>query len=293
MIGEIVSFSPHPREFTVNPTSIPDGAVLLPPPTLAERYEIKELMRVVRAYTHPVIFNEKDDPHFGTAVFLRHGKRLFAFTAAHNLKEDITIIVRLSPDAKRTKFDILSRYKHPKYAPDPFSGTSKFDLAILELENDPSVTAGDVCQISTGDLGKLPDGDHKVTSNAFVWLMGYPVELIKPGKNQFTLYQTSFGTQILDFSPEELSVVYPETGYQMPHDGTTCEVGKMTKTPVGYSGGGVWVVVYKEGELFNPHKHIKLVGIETHWSGEKTRLARCVRSNVITESLKEFKPELR
>jgi hypothetical protein len=60
---------------------------------------------------------------------------------------------------------------------------------------------------------------------------------------------------------------------------------------VGYSGGGVWVVTYKPGELFNPHRHIKLVGIETLWS-EKARRAKCVRSNVIAESLKEFKPDL-
>jgi hypothetical protein len=267
---------------------IPEGAELLPPPTLAECHEINELMRAVRSYTHPVIFNVKN-PHLGTAVFLRYCDRLFAITAAHNIRDDIGIHIRLSSGSERTHFNILSTYIHPNY--DRKAETSKFDLAILELEPNPSVTAGDVGQLHTGGFGKLPDGNHKVTSNAYVWVVGYPAELAEPSPERTVVYQTSFATQILECSPEEISLPYPEFMYRMPHDGTICEPGEMTPTPSGYSGGGVWVMTYREGELFNPHRHIKLVGIQTHWSSS-LRLVRCVPSKVIADLLKNCYPDL-
>ncbi len=267
---------------------LPAGAELLPPPTLAERYEINELMRAVRAYTHPVVFNTQN-PHLGTAVLLRSGERLFAFTAAHNIKDDTTIHFRLSSDSKRTKFDVLSTYVHPKY--DPELPVSKFDLAILELEPNPAVMAGDVGQLYTGGFGKLPEGERKVVSNAFVWVVGYPAELAKPSEGLTVLYQTAFCTQIHDHASDELSLHYPVTAYQMPQDGMSCELGEMTRSPKGYSGGGIWVTTNPPGELFKPHGHIKLVGIQTYWS-PSSRLARCVPSKVMAEAFKDFQPDL-
>ncbi len=264
---------------------LPAGAGLLPPPTLAERHEINELMRAVRSYTYPVLFNTQN-PHLGTAVLLRHGERLFAFTAAHNIAADTAIHVRLSPNAERTQFSILTTYVHPQYDPEP--DTSKFDLAILELEPNASVAAGDVAQLYTGGFGKLPEGAPKPSGSAFVWVVGYPAELARPGESRTTLYQTTFATQILDYAPDELSLHYPATAYQMPHDGVTCEVGSTTTTPSGYSGGGVWAANVPTDDLFVPHRHIKLVGIQTHWS-PSSRLVRCVPSKVIVEALKDFK----
>lgn len=267
---------------------MPVGAELLPAPTLAECHEVNEVMRAVRAYTHPVILNAKS-PEVGTAVLLRHGERLFAFTAAHNLRDDTTIHVRLGMDGGRTRFDILSTYTHPKY--DPAPTTSKFDLAILELEPNPAISAGDVEQLYTGGFGKLPEGEYRPVSNAFVWVVGYPSELAKAGKDETILYQTSFCTQILEHSPAELSLHYPAEAYQMPHDGTSFQLGKTTTTPHGYSGGGVWVTTNPPGVFFNPSRHIKLVGIQTHWSSS-SRLVRCVPSKVVVEALKDFKPDL-
>jgi hypothetical protein len=272
----------------VSPDKLPAGAELLPAPTLDERHEINELMRAVRAYTHPVVFNTRN-PHLGTAVFLRHGERLFAFTAAHNIKDDTTIHFRLSSANERAVFGVLSTYVHPKYDPEP--PTSKFDLAILELEPNPAVTAGDVAQLYTGEFGKLPEGEHKIVGNAFVWVVGYPAELAKPSEGNILLNQTSFCTQILEHSPDEFSLHYPATGYQMPQGSTSCNLRKTTETPKGYSGGGVWVTMNPPGVLFNPHRHIKLVGIETHWA-ERSRLARCVPGKVIAEALKDFRPNL-
>ena len=206
----------------------------------------------------------------GRPFFFNTENGLFGFTAAHNIKDkfniedELAIHVRLNASPDRTQFNILSTHIHPKYDPDP--PTSKFDLAILELEPIPTATAGDVGQLYTGEFGRIPDGDYKVTSHAFVWVVGYPSELVKPRGDHHVLYQTSFATQILDYSDEQISLNFPDTGYQMPHDGTTCEIEKMPSTPKGYSGGGLWVINYKAGELFNPRYHIKLIGIETHRS---------------------------
>ncbi len=267
---------------------LPAGAVLLPPPTLAERHEINELMRAVRSYTYPVLF-DTHDPHLGTAVLLRHGERLFAFTAAHNVAADTSIHVRLRPDAERTRFDILDTFRHPQYDPD--LDTSKSDLAVLELEPNASVAAGEVAQLYTGTFGKLTEGVPKPSGSGFVWVVGYPAELARPGEKQTTLYQTAFATQILDYAPDELSLHYPETAYQMPHDGVTCEIGNTTSTPKGYSGGGVWAAHIPADGLFVPQRHIKLIGLQTHWS-PSTRLVRCVPSKVMADALKEFKPDL-
>ena len=266
---------------------IPEGAELLPPPSLAERHEINELMRTVRAYTHPVIFNTQN-PHLGTAVLLRHGERLFAITAAHNIRDDTSIPFRLGSDSTRAVFYVLSTYIHPKYDPKPT--TSKFDLAILELEPNPAATAGEIGQLFTGGFGKLPEGEQKIVSNAFVWVVGYPAELATSSEGRTVLYQTAFCTQILHHSAEELSLPYPSTVYRMPHDRVSCEIGETTSSPKGYSGGGVWVATNPPGELFSPHRHVKLVGIQTHWS-RSSRLARCVPSKVIVEAFRDFIPD--
>jgi hypothetical protein len=205
--------------------------------------------------------------------------------------DDTAIHVRFVSPSGKPVFKILDTYIHPQYKPVPFSGTSTFDLAILELEQTPAVTAGDIAQLYTGGFAKLPEGNHSTVSVAFVWVVGYPAELAKPGKHETVLYQTTFGTQILEHSPEQFSINYPPTAYQMPHDGTTCEEGQMPKAPSGYSGAGIWGINIPTGELFNPHRHLKLVGIQTHWN-EKSRLARCGPSKVIVEALQDFKPEL-
>ena len=257
---------------------------ILPPPTLPERHEINELMRVARSYTHPIIFNH-EKPVFGAVVLLRHRERLFGITTARNIQKDLMIQFRLSPGSRRNQFNILRTHIHPKFEQNVKS--SKFDLAVLEMEPNSSITAGDVGQLYTGGFGKLPEGKHKLVSNAFVWVVGYPSELAEQKGGSTVIYQTSFCTQILKHSPDEISLNYPETGYQIPHDGKSCEIGQMSPTSEGYIGGGAWVINYKPGELFIPHRNIKLVGIHTHWT-PYPRLAHCIPSKVILETLKDI-----
>jgi hypothetical protein len=274
----------------LNPDNLPAGAQLMPRPTLPERHEINELLWFPRAYTHPVTLHN-DNPHVGTAVFLRHGERLFAFTAAHNIREDTTIHFRLLAASERRLFDVLATYIHPDYHPDPFTETSPFDLAILELEPNAAVSAGDVRQLYTGEFGSLPAGQPRPVSEAFVWVVGFPCELARPEGQQITLYQTAFATQILELSDELLALHYPTSAYQMPHNGTTCEEGNMTLTPRGYSGGGVWVVRNPPGVMFDPIRHVKMVGVQTHWSSTSRRIW-CVPSKVVVEAFRQFRPDL-
>ena len=274
----------------MNPNNLPAGAQLMPMPTLPERHEINELMRAPRAYTHAVTLHN-DNPHIGTAVFLRHGERLFAFTAAHNIREDTALHFRLLAASVRRQFDVLDTYIHPDYHPDPFSETSPFDLAILELEPNAVVSAGDVQQLYAGEFGPLPAGEPRPTTEAFVWVVGYPCELAQPEGQQITLRQTAFATQILESSPELLALYYPTHGYQMPHDGTSCQEESMTPTPRGYSGGGVWVVRNPPGVLFDTIRHVRMVGVQTHWSPD-TRRIWCVPGKVVVEAFRLFRPDL-
>jgi hypothetical protein len=269
---------------------LPAGAIHLPPPTLAERHENNELMRVVRSYTYPVTFDARTI-RIGTAVLLRHEDRLFAFTAAHNIADDTAIHLRLSPGTERTQFRILDTYVHPQY--DHHATTSRHDLAILELENVPTVPAGDVGQLYTGEFQRAVEGEPVPTGGvAFVWVVGFPTELVRLNNGTVSVCQTAFGTQILDAEPDEISLYYPTTAYQMPHDGTTCETGALASTPHGYSGGGVWGVRVPDEGMFHPHRHVRLVGLQTHWSGERSRMIRCVPARVMIDALRAFRPGL-
>lgn len=263
---------------------LPAGAVPLPPPTLAERHETNELMRVVRSYTHLVVSDIRAQ-RLGTAVLLRHGDRLFAFTAAHNIADDTAIHVRLGLGAERTLFRVLDTFIHPRYNPEP--RTSTFDLAILELENIPAVEAGDVAQLYTGEIRRRPEGQPESADNTtFVWVVGFPSDLAQVRDGIVSVYQTAFGTQMLDATPDVLSLYYPMIAYQMPQDGMTCEIGELASTPRGYSGGGVWAMRVPDGGMFYPHRHIRLVGLQTHWC-ERSRMIRCVPSAVMAEAFRQ------
>ena len=151
------------------------AGIPLPPPSPAERHEINELIRTVRSYTHLVVINTPN-PQVGTAVLLRSGDRLFAFTAAHNVRRETAIRFRLTRDTGRTVFDVLDTYVHPGY--DPALGVSRFDLAILELEPNPAVRAGDVGQLYTGRFGRPADGEARPRLDSFVWVVGYPTDIL-------------------------------------------------------------------------------------------------------------------
>ena len=260
----------------------------LPAPSLTERHEINKLISWPRAYTHPVLFDA--NRQVGSAVLLRHGSRLFAFTAAHVIEGDPKIHFHSGAESDRTTIlETLSTYIHPKYDPEP--PVSKFDIGILELKPTSPGMFGNIGQLYTGEFGKPKKKKSKVKSTEFVWVVGFPSEYVDINAGGVVLKQTAFCTQILEHSSEEISLRYPDAVYRMPHASTSCEIGETARTPEGYSGGGVWAMIDPPRELFNPHRHIKLVGIQTHWS-PTSRLVRCVPSKILAEAFKDFKPEL-
>lgn len=128
-------------------------------------------------------------------------------------------------------------------------------------------------------------------ANLVVRVVGFPCELAQSSGQQITLRQTTFATQILELSDELLTLHYPTSAYQMPHNETTCEEGNMTPTPGGYSGGGVWVMRNPPDVLFDPLRHVKMVGVQTHWSPD-TRQVWCVPSKVVVDAFRQFRPDL-
>lgn len=90
-----------------------------------------------------------------------------------------------------------------------------------------------------GEFGPLPAGEPRPTSEAFVWVVGYPVELAQTEGQQITLRQTSFAAQILECADERLTLHCPTSADLMPHNGTTCEQGNMTETHAATVAGRV------------------------------------------------------
>lgn len=91
--------------------------------------------------------------------------------------------------------------------------------------------------------------------------------------------------------PDDFSLYYHEDAYGIWED-FTYEVSPLPKTPVGFSGGGVWSFNKpEEGKLFDPLKNVRLYGIQYAWL-ELTRRLKCVPARVIVEMLMENYPDL-
>jgi hypothetical protein len=89
-----------------------------------------------------------------------------------------------------------------------------------------------------------------------------------------------------------VKIDYDRTGHSISPDGSSFEECKFFATPRGFSGGGVWVLPKPaDGELFLPHKHVKLCGTQFRWN-ERKRFLRAMRPRFTLPYLFDWYPEL-
>jgi hypothetical protein len=251
----------------------------LDPPALAVRREVTELMRAVHSYVKLVVhhWTVDDTKPIGTAVLLRAGARLFAVTAKHCVHADMSLYFRPA-DGKNRQSQILHTLTR-----------EPLDIAVLELEPRPDVSACDVAQLclDTPSPARL-DGDPAQVP--LLWVAGFPARLASFRGDLLTAPQVAFGTNLVRSSRDELELYYHDWSYAVHPESLSCAASRLPETPHGFSGAGVWGLLKAEG-LFNPLRHVRLYGIQHSWH-PTTRTLKCVPSGVIAEMLLGRYPDL-
>jgi hypothetical protein len=254
----------------------------LPRPSRETRLELIEQMKVVRSYVHlllPRWPKENERKEIGTAVMLRAGRHLFAITAEHCVRREMTLLFPLGAGQKSRSQILRAHTRKP------------LDIAILELEDRPDVLACDIEQVCI-DVPKPSTKDSDPTTEPLFWVVGYPSRLARVTDTTLSVPQIAFGTNLVGVKADTLALYYHEEGYGVGQN-LTCEIAQLPESPHGFSGGGAWGFhTVRVGTLFNPLKHVDLYGIQYEWD-KRLRLLKCVPSRVIVELLMENYPDLK
>ena len=264
--------------------SLREELVLIPvePPSLRQREEDILLMKTVATYSHLTIIH-KDNLPVGTVVMLRSQNRLFALTAAHCIHDMMAIHARIQQGV----YSILKSINGEELL--------SLDIAILELENNPAVTACDIRQLCTEPLLPFDPKRESSTNMRRVWIVGFPVAMgkISPNKQHYFAQPCAIGTNVILADDRKLTLYYHSDTFRMDPGEVLFSTGKNPETPEGFSGGGVWSLEEpKPDELFNPIRHLKLHAIQYAWD-PLSRKVFCVPSAVVKRLLLDHYPELK
>lgn len=246
---------------------------------LALRQYLAEHMKIVFGYTHAIVI---DKIGIGTGVAFRLGERLFLITAGHNLTRrfEVSLFAREGPA-------ILGEVLNYHFHPDSLREDVHRDFGFIEIKNIPSLPA---CQIEQFHIGEptpriVPDG---------LWFVaGCPESGFLPPQNPVQI-----GLAVVSGFPRggneaSIEIDYARTGHSISPDGSSFEESDFFATPRGFSGGGVWVLPKPpEGELFVPHKHVKLCGTQFQWDRGR-RVLQAMRPRFTLPYFFDWYPELR
>jgi hypothetical protein len=232
--------------------------VKLPPPDPKEEPELREKLKMVSAYTLPIMVdcvNRTSKVPIGTAVLIRIADRLFAATAKHCVVASPLLVVEqnFSLPAKPTR--VRKILGHPS-----------LDVGLVEL--DPELTPRG-CSLDNLDvsLPEIPE-DPRTPKPPFHWIVGYPDDETAQVGGILRLPQVWVSTHPIIIEEHRYTFSYPLQFYRIAGD--TPKLGDQPQTPVGFSGGGLWWFVQPEaGELVSPERNVRLRGIQSAWFNEK------------------------
>jgi hypothetical protein len=255
----------------------------IPPPSHEALTETSELMRAAGSYVNLVLHHWKTDPTkpIGTAVMMRAGERLFAITADHCVADD-TAIIFPRKDRRRDVGRILNRFTRPD-----------IDLAVLELEAYAPATACDIGQLSV-EPPPVIKSDQEFSRHNLQMVVGFPALRARLKGDTLNSTVIAFVTNTVRASETEFELYYhqPADTHGVDPKHLTLGDGNLPEHPEGFSGAGVWSFVPpKAGEIFNPLRHIRLLGIQRAWL-PKSRLLKCIPTRAIVDLLRESVPEV-
>jgi len=247
---------------------------------LALRLELAEHMKIVRSYTHAIVLK---GPGIGTGVAFRVGDRLFLITAGHCLQSAFGVSL-FAGEGPALEAEVLNCRFHPD---SPRTDVHK-DIGFVEIRNMPSLPA---CQLEQFNIGEPTV--QVPTDGALLFIAGCPESGFQPLVRPAQVGLAVIAGYLHGGSETVLEIEYERTGHAVSPDGSSFQDSDFFATPRGFSGGGVWVLLKpKEGELFLPHKHVKMCGTQFQWD-EDRRMLQAMRPRFSLPYFFERYPELR
>jgi hypothetical protein len=246
---------------------------------LALRQYLAEHMKIVFSYTHAVVIEKTG---IGTGVAFRLGERLFLITAGHNLTKRFEVKL-FAQEGPAITAEILSSHFHP----DSLRDDVHRDFGFIEIENIPSLPA---CQVEQFDIG---EPTPRVVQDGLWFVAGCPESGFLPPNSPGQIGLAVVSGFLRGGNEVSVEIDYARTGHSIAPDGSFLEESDFFATPKGFSGGGVWVLPKPaEGQLFVPHKHVKLCGTQCGWN-KRERFLRAMRPRFTLPHFFEWYPELK
>jgi hypothetical protein len=247
---------------------------------LSLRHQLAEHMKIVRSYTHAIVIEKTG---IGTGVAFRLGKRLFLITAGHNLTSNFEVSL-FAGDGPAIRAEVLNHHFHPD------SGKTELhrDIGFVEIKDVKSLPA---CQLEQFYIGERTPRIPK--DGALLFIAGCPESGFTPLGRQPQVGLAVIAGYLTGGDERTLEIDYARTGHAVSPDGSSFQDRDFFDTPRGFSGGGVWALSKPaEGELFLPHKHVKMCGTDVQWSPSR-RMLRAMRPRFSVPYFFECYPELR
>jgi hypothetical protein len=248
---------------------------------MTENQEYRRTFPILFHYTLPVV--DTTEQAIGAGVLIEINDRLLVATAAHCMPESGFCIV------DENGFPVP--YHGPGVASVRRHGADRqIDIGYLELDKPDQIRAlgKSYCSLSQLSTATIP---HR----GMVHVLGYPVDTIVPDHQTMTLNLTKmgFGSHFQGQVGHYLTLHYPLMGWQHSISDTEWEEQPFPTTPHGFSGGGLWAFTRPaQDELFNPAKHVKLMGIQSNWAPTQ-RIVRCVPILRFLQLIHRDYPDLR
>lgn len=223
------------------------------------RHELAEHLKIARSYTHFVMVRPPNSPKdgVGTAVAFRLGQRLFLITAGHNLNGNFMIWL-YAGDRRSIQAEVLNHHMHPL----SLDEYARVDIGFVEIKDIPSLTA---CHIEQLHIG--PPTPPKTEHETLLQVVGCPESAYERLGQDRKVGLMAVGGWLRGGDEQVMEVSLESEGHSMDPNGETFGPGQFPESPHGFSGGGIWTLVAtKEGEIFDPRKHVKMSGTQYGWS---------------------------
>jgi hypothetical protein len=207
--------------------------IRLPTPE-RETPEQRAAMTVICSYTKAIKINSgtNSKTDFGSGILIEMGNRLFVATARHIIQE-LPLVV-LSPEFSFPcdPTPVIRSGEHP-------NPEDRWDIGFLEIEKTNGVSGLPLECLSAEPPPLPPDPRNPVPP--YYWITGNPVyeaEQYPGGRlDLFNLRTKAFGTFPIHVAEDRHVYLLPDT---LVRHLTVPVERKVTTTPEGYSGGGVW-----------------------------------------------------
>lgn len=233
---------------------------------------------IFRSYTHCVL-TKKD---IGTGVAFRIGGRLFVITAGHILANQPTVHL-FRGEGPATEAEILNFHAHPdSHAEDVYA-----DVGFIEIKDVPGLPACETEQLD------LTTGTPRYDENTLTFIAGCPRVGYEPEGRKGEVGLAVIGCYFKVANDRVIELDYMVSGHELTPEGGTFKEADFFDSPIGFSGGGVWALMREgDNELFNPLRHVRMIGTQFVWN-EKTRVLKAMRPGFSLSFFFECYPELK